>query len=115
MEGASAAPGRYDESLHLDGEQDCISIPASASLSFDEEFSIETWVRPDPEGAAEGPLITQEDKELGEGEEPYADSLPAGNEEGPPEALLRIQGEQSLRKRLRTRTASLETSGRILP
>jgi hypothetical protein len=47
VEGATWTPhGRYGGAMEFDGEEDCVSIPNSASLQLPEEFTLEAWVRP---------------------------------------------------------------------
>jgi hypothetical protein len=93
LEGATTAPGRYGDALQFDGEEDCVSIAESEDLRFDEEFSLEAWVRPEAGGSSEGPLVTQEDEAFAEGEEPYAYSLLSGAPETSPMGWVRITGE----------------------
>ena len=47
VEGATWTPhGRYGGAMEFDAEEDCVSIPNSASLQLPEEFTLEAWVRP---------------------------------------------------------------------
>jgi hypothetical protein len=56
IEGAEWTTGKYGDALKFDGEEDCVSIPASPGLRLGEEFTLEAWAK--PEGALEGdPVI----------------------------------------------------------
>jgi Concanavalin A-like lectin/glucanases superfamily len=47
IEGAKWARGRYGGGLEFKGsEHDVVKIPASSELNFEEEFTLEAWVRP---------------------------------------------------------------------
>jgi hypothetical protein len=92
IEGPSWANGRYGEALHFDGEDDCVSIAESDDLRFDEEFTLEAWVRPDVGSPAQEPIIVQEDGAVAEGEEPYAYALVGGGEASAA-GWMRIAGE----------------------
>ena len=48
-EGVSWAPGKYGSALQFDGVKGCVSIPDSEALALGEEFSLESWVRPEGE------------------------------------------------------------------
>jgi Concanavalin A-like lectin/glucanases superfamily len=57
--------GRYGGAYEFDAEEgDVLKIPASEELDFDEEFTLEAWVRPSGEDNKAAPLI---DKQEGEG------------------------------------------------
>jgi hypothetical protein len=92
LEGATWEKGRFGEGLHFDGEDDCVSITGAEGLSFEEEFTLEAWVRPDPGSSGDEPILTQEDEGQAEGEEPYAYMLLAGGGQTP-EGWVRIAGE----------------------
>jgi Concanavalin A-like lectin/glucanases superfamily/Putative amidase domain len=65
VEDAKSVKGRYGDALEFNGATSCVSIPNSESLQLGEEFTIETWVR--PEGSfTEEPIIFKE-KEGGPG------------------------------------------------
>ncbi len=68
IEGTEWVPGgKYGGALEFDGEEDCVSIPESPELDFGEEFTLESWVR--PEGSLDhDPVIFKE----GEGFPSYA-------------------------------------------
>jgi hypothetical protein len=47
VEGATwSTGGRYGDALQFDGEEDCVSVPDSASLQLGDEFTLEAWVKP---------------------------------------------------------------------
>jgi Concanavalin A-like lectin/glucanases superfamily len=92
IEGATLARGKYGEALQFDGEDDCVSVVESEDLRFDEEFTLEAWVRPDVGSPAEEPIIVQEDEAAAEGEEPYAYALIGGGEASAA-GWVRITGE----------------------
>jgi Concanavalin A-like lectin/glucanases superfamily len=92
IEGAGWVRGKYGDALHFDGEDDCVSIEESEDLRFDEEFTLEAWVRPDAGSPSQEPIITQEDEAAAEGEEPYAYALVGGGEASPA-GWVRITGE----------------------
>ncbi|HTT94837.1 MAG TPA: hypothetical protein VMF55_09200, partial [Solirubrobacterales bacterium] len=47
IEGAKWARGRYGDGLEFKGsEHDVVKVPASSELNFEEEFTLEAWVRP---------------------------------------------------------------------
>ena len=48
-EGVSWAPGKYGSALQFDGANGCVSIPDSLGLQLGEEFSLESWVKPEGE------------------------------------------------------------------
>jgi Concanavalin A-like lectin/glucanases superfamily/Peptidase A4 family len=57
--------GRYGGAYEFDAEEgDVLKIPASEELDFDEEFTLEAWVRPSGEDNKAAPLI---DKQEGAG------------------------------------------------
>ena len=57
--------GRYGGALEFDAaKEDVLKIPASEELDFDEEFTLEAWVRPSGEDNHYAPLI---DKQEGSG------------------------------------------------
>jgi hypothetical protein len=88
VEGAEWAEGRYGSALKFDGSSTCVSAPDSASLQLKEEFTIETWVR--PEGSfGDEPLVL---KEVSEGEGPSYDLGIGITEAGKPEGWA--EGEE---------------------
>lgn len=57
--------GRYGGAYEFDAEEeDVLKIPASEELDFDEEFTLEAWVRPSGEDNHHAPLV---DKQEGSG------------------------------------------------
>ena len=87
-EGVSWAPGKYGSALQFDGAKGCLSIPDSQALQLGEEFSLESWVRPEG-GQGHYPAIY---KESSEGFPSY--SLGIGfNTAGKPEGQLGKQGK----------------------
>jgi Concanavalin A-like lectin/glucanases superfamily len=47
IEGAKWARGRYGDGLEFKGsEHDVVKVPASSELNFEEEFTLEAWIRP---------------------------------------------------------------------
>jgi Concanavalin A-like lectin/glucanases superfamily len=57
--------GKYGGAMEFNAaEDDILKIPASAELDFDEEFTLEAWVRPSGEDNHDAPLI---DKQEGSG------------------------------------------------
>ena len=87
-EGVEWAPGKYGSSLQFDGAKGCVSIPDSTDLQLREEFTLESWVK--PEGAMlHYPAIY---KESSEGFPSY--SLGIGfNTAGKPEGQLGKEGK----------------------
>jgi hypothetical protein len=67
IEGASWTRGRYGSALKFDGENDCLTVPESSELNFSEEFTLESWVKPEGE-LKHDPVIFKE----GEGFPSYA-------------------------------------------
>jgi hypothetical protein len=59
LEGAEWTNGRYGGALYFDNEESCASVPSSPELELTEEFTIETWVKPEGSGVNE-PLISKE-------------------------------------------------------
>jgi hypothetical protein len=57
IEGAEWVTGKYGDALGFDGHSTCVSAPGSASLRLGEEFTIETWVKPEGTFGA-GPLVS---------------------------------------------------------
>ena len=87
-EGVSWAPGKYGSSLKFDGAKGCLSIPDSQALQLGEEFSLESWVR--PEGAMlHYPAIY---KESSEGFPSYGLGI-GFNTAGKPEGQLGKEGK----------------------
>jgi hypothetical protein len=59
IEGASWVNGKFRDALGFDGVDDCVTVPNSASLQLAEEFTLQTWVR--PEGSlSDAPVIFKE-------------------------------------------------------
>ena len=46
-EGAKWVTGKYGTALDFNGEGDCVTVPYGGSLSFENDFTIDGWVRPD--------------------------------------------------------------------
>jgi hypothetical protein len=67
IEGATWARGRYGDGLQFDGENDCVTVPESSELDFSEEFTLESWVKPEGE-LHHDPIVFKE----GEGFPSYA-------------------------------------------
>ncbi len=54
--------GRYGGAYEFDAEEeDLLKIPASAELDFNEEFTLEAWVRPSGADNHHGPLIDKQE------------------------------------------------------
>jgi hypothetical protein len=63
--GAGWRPGRYGHSLRFAGtEGECVTVTEAEDLAFEEEFTLEAWVR--PEGSGDGPIIFKEGSGLTE-------------------------------------------------
>ncbi|MFL5897566.1 MAG: LamG-like jellyroll fold domain-containing protein [Solirubrobacterales bacterium] len=45
--------GKYGSALHFDGADDCLTVEDSPDLQLREEFTLETWVKPEGKGEAE--------------------------------------------------------------
>jgi Concanavalin A-like lectin/glucanases superfamily len=58
IEGAEWTNGKYGKALNFDGTS-CVSVPQSPELELPEEFTLETWVKPEGSGEAEA-LIFKE-------------------------------------------------------
>jgi len=71
--------GRFGGGLKFDGKTSCVSVAASSELDFNEEFTLEAWVR--PEGLGLHSVIAQEDESAAPGEDPFAYTLLSGDEE----------------------------------
>jgi hypothetical protein len=71
--------GRFGDALKFDGKSSCASVAGSSELDFNEEFTLETWVR--PEGLGLHSVIAQEDEAAAESEDPFAYALLSGDEE----------------------------------
>ena len=68
IEGAEwTVRGKYGSALKFDGENDCVAVPESSELDFSEEFTIESWVKPEGE-LHHDPILFKE----GEGFPSYA-------------------------------------------
>jgi Concanavalin A-like lectin/glucanases superfamily len=65
IEGATTARGKFGESLQFDGEDDVVKVPNSPELALTEEFTVESWVRPESESNEWAPILA---KEMGGGE-----------------------------------------------
>ena len=87
-EGVSWAPGKYGSALQFDGANGCLSIPDSEVLRLGEEFSLESWVRPEGE-MLHYPAIY---KESSEGFPSYALGI-GFNTAGKPEGQLGKEGK----------------------
>ncbi|HWM62627.1 MAG TPA: LamG domain-containing protein, partial [Solirubrobacterales bacterium] len=90
--------GKYGSAIYLDGNDDYVEIADSPELQLTEEFTIETWVRPDEDATWES-VIWKETENF------YSYSLMAGGEEaGVPEGALAdevsswvdVEGEEDL-------------------
>jgi hypothetical protein len=53
IEGATRTNGRYGGALSFDGEDDCVTVPASEDLELPENLTVEAWVKPEGTGEAE--------------------------------------------------------------
>ncbi|HEY2479284.1 MAG TPA: LamG domain-containing protein [Solirubrobacterales bacterium] len=54
--------GRYGAAMEFDAaEEDVLRIPASSELDFNEEFTLEAWVRPSGEENISAPLIDKQE------------------------------------------------------
>jgi hypothetical protein len=84
--------GRYGGAMEFDGENDCLSIPATAELQATEEFSVEAWVRPEGSGERPLPVIAMDDENSGPGEEEFSYIL-FGGQNAAPEGWVRKPGE----------------------
>jgi hypothetical protein len=61
IEGAKwSHEGKYGKALSFDGENDCVKVPSSAELQLREEFTLESWVKPEGAGLAE-PILIKDD------------------------------------------------------
>ncbi|HET9162124.1 MAG TPA: LamG-like jellyroll fold domain-containing protein, partial [Solirubrobacterales bacterium] len=82
LEGTEWVGGKYGSALEFSGES-CATVPGSAALELDGDFSLEAWVRP-TEAEAYAPLIYREAPE-----ESFAYALFLGFEKaGYPEGLV---------------------------
>jgi hypothetical protein len=59
--------GKYGKALSFDGENDCVTVPESSELDLGEEFTLESWVKPEGE-LKHDPIVFKE----GEGFPSYA-------------------------------------------
>ena len=74
--------GKYGSGIYLDGNSDYVEIPDSPELALTEEFTIESWVRPDGDATWESVIWKETDNY-------HSYTLMAGGEEaGVPEGAL---------------------------
>ncbi len=59
IEGAEWKPGKYGGGLRFNGTSSCVSIGDATDLRFGEEFTLESWVRPEGE-LTDDPVIFKE-------------------------------------------------------
>jgi hypothetical protein len=57
LEGAEWARGRYGDGLRFDGKTACATVADAADLRFGEEFTVESWVRPEGPRSKEPLLV----------------------------------------------------------
>jgi hypothetical protein len=84
IEGAKWARGRYGDGLEFKGsEHNVVKIPASSELNFEEEFTLEAWVRPGSSTDKLAPIIGKTTGG-GSGSKSLSYYLYAGNSESKP-------------------------------
>jgi hypothetical protein len=75
--------GRFGDGLKFDGKNSCVTVAASPELDFEEEFTLEAWVRPVGSKKNSGPVMAQIDETPPPGEESFAYNFLAGENEVP--------------------------------
>ena len=60
--GVKWAPGKYGTGLRFEGSEGCVSIPSSTELQLGEEFTLESWVKPEGD-LSQDPAIFKESTE----------------------------------------------------
>jgi Concanavalin A-like lectin/glucanases superfamily len=84
IEGAKWARGRYGDGLEFKGsEHDVVKVPASSELNFEEEFTLEAWVRPTSSTDKNAPIVGKTTGG-GSGSKSLSYYLYAGNSESKP-------------------------------
>jgi hypothetical protein len=84
IEGAKWARGRYGDGLEFKGsEHNVVKIPASSELNFEEEFTLEAWVRPASSTDKLAPIVGKTTGG-GSGSKSLSYYLYAGNSESKP-------------------------------
>jgi hypothetical protein len=84
IEGAKWARGRYGDGLEFKGsEHDVVKVPASSELNFEEEFTLEAWVRPSSSTDKLAPIVGKTTGG-GSGSKSLSYYLYAGNSESRP-------------------------------
>ena len=96
LEGATWARGKYGDGLSFNGTSSCVSIEATEDLQFNEEFTLEAWVRPTGTGEKALPAIAMNDENSPGEEEQFAYELFAG-QNAVPKGWVRKGGESGYR------------------